>query len=196
MMATSKRRTTPLTKDELFETALRLVDSEGLDALTMRRLADEVGVEAASLYHHIPNKDALIDGMLVKMREEIRLPDPLPTGWLDIFQAIFAEYYRMLAAHPNLVMYAGRRVETDPETSGLESLTQMGFSADDAVELWQSVIAFAAGFSLFSSSYAETDTSDLPAGLATRMAEWREATVSRTLRVILEGYAAGQDLAG
>jgi AcrR family transcriptional regulator len=194
-MVTSKRRTTPLTTDELFETALRLVDTEGLEALTMRRLAEEVEVEAASLYHHIPNKDALIDGMLVQMRSEIRLPDPLPEDWMDLFQAIFAEYYRMLAAHPNLVMYAGRRVETDPETSGLEALTQLGFTDDDAVELWQSVIAFAAGFSIFSSSYAETDTTDLPAGLAKRMAEWRDETVGRTLRVILAGYAANRGIA-
>ncbi len=165
-MVTSKKRTAPLTTDELFATALRIVDAEGLEALSMRRLAKEVGVEAASLYHHIPNKDALIDGMLLQMRQEMRLPDPMPTDWMDIFAAIFAEYYRMLAAHPNLVIYAGRRVETDPETSGLEALSQMGFSDDDAVDLWQSVIAFCAGFSLFSSSYAETDTSDLPPGLA------------------------------
>ena len=188
-MVTSKNRSTPLTADELFATALRIVDTEGLGALSMRRLAKDVGVEAASLYHHIPSKDALVDGMLLKMREDIRLPDPLPADWRELYAAIFAEYYRMLAAHPNLVIYAARRVETDPETSGLEALTQLGFSNDDAVELWQSVIAFCAGFSLFSSNYAETDTSDLPPGLAKRMTEWREQTVGRTLRIILEGYA-------
>lgn len=188
-MIKSKKRSTPLTPDELFSTALRMVDAEGFAALSMRRLAAEVGVEAASLYHHIPNKDALIDGMLLQMRQEIRLPDPLPADWKDLYAAIFAEYYRMLAAHPNLVAYAGRRVETDPETSGLEALVQMGFTQEDAVELWQSVIAFCAGFSLFSSSYAETDTTDLPPGLATRMAHWRTDTVTRTLRVILDGYA-------
>jgi len=192
-MATSKKRTTPLTTQELFQTALRLVDEHGLEALTMRRLAEEVGVEAASLYHHIPNKDALIDGMLVRMRSEVQVPDPLPEDWIDVFQAVFAEYYRVLAAHPHLVIYAGRRVESDPETSGLIALTQLGFTEDDAVELWQSLIALAAGFSLFSSSHAQTDTSDLPEGLAQRMAEWRDDTCARTLRVILEGYAAARD---
>ena len=190
-MVTSKRRKAPLTRDELFETALRLVDDEGLEALTMRRLGDEVGVEAASLYHHVPNKEALIDGVLVRMRSEVRLPDPLPTEWMDIFEVIFAEYRRVLTAHPNLMLYAGRRVESDPETSGLESLAQMGFSEDDAVELWQSLIAFSVGFSVFSSAAAETDTSDLPPGLALRMAQWRDETFSRTLRMILGGYAAG-----
>lgn len=189
-MTTSKRRDTPLTADELFSAALRIVDAEGLAALTMRRLADEVGVEAASLYHHVPNKDALIDGMLVKMRSEVRVPDPLPEHWIDIFHMIFSEYRRVLTAHPNLVVYAGRHVETDPQTSGLEALVQMGFSEDEAVGLWQSIIAFSVGFSLFSSSVAQTDTVDLPSSLATRMAEWRDSTFDRTLRIMLEGYAA------
>lgn len=189
-MPTSKKRSTPLTTDELFTTALAIVDAEGLGALSMRRLAKEVGVEAASLYHHIPNKDALIDGMLLKMRTEMRIPDPIPDDWMDLFEAIFIEYYRTLVAHPNLVIYAGRRVESDPETSGLEALTFMGFAEDDAVELWQSLIAFCAGYSLFSSSAAETDTRDLPPGLASRMAVYDDATVSATLRVLLEGYDA------
>lgn len=189
-MVTSKKRTKPLTTDELFTTALNIVDSEGLDALSMRRLANEVGVEAASLYHHIPNKDALIDGMLVKMRAEMKIPDPVPEDWMDLFEAIFLEYYRTLAAHPNLVIYAGRRVEGDPKTSGLEALTYMGFAEEDAVELWQSLIAFCAGYSLFSSSRAEADTSDLPPNLAMRMTEWDDDTVRTTLRVILEGYGA------
>jgi AcrR family transcriptional regulator len=189
-MPTSKKRTTPLTKDELFETALRLVDEHGLEALTMRRLAEEVGVEAASLYHHVPSKEALIDGVLVRMRSEVRLPDQLPSDWMDIFEVIFAEYRRVLTAHPNLMLYAGRRVESDPETSGLESLVGMGFAEDDAVELWQSSIALSVGFSVFSSSAAETDTSDLPPGLGLRMAEWRDETFARTLRMVLEGYSA------
>ena len=188
-MATSKKRTSPLTKEELFASALRIVDAEGLEALSMRRLANEVGVEAASLYHHVPNKDALINGMLVKIRAEVGPPDPLPEDWRELFTAIFVEYYRVLAAHPNLVIYAGRRVESDPETSGLEALSYLGFSEDDAVELWQSLIAFCAGYSLFSSSRAETDTRELPAGLANRMATWDEHTVATTLRTIIDGYA-------
>jgi AcrR family transcriptional regulator len=189
-MVTSKRRTTPLTKDELFGTALRLVDEEGLEALTMRRLAEEVGVEAASLYHHVSSKEALIDSVLVRMRSEVRLPEQLPDDWMEVFEVVFREYRRVLTAHPNLMLYAGRRVDSDPETSGLESLVAMGFAEDDAVELWQSLIALSVGFSVFSSSAAETDTSDLPSGLAQRMAEWRDETFARTLRLVLEGYSA------
>lgn len=190
MATQKKKRTTPLTKDELFTRALAIVDAEGLEALSMRRLAAEVGVEAASLYHHIPNKDALLDGVVVKMRSEIQLPMPLPEDWIDLMVAIFAEYRRVLAAHPNLVVLSGRNVESDPEESGLIFLTQIGFSDDDAVDLWQSMIAFVVGYSMFSSSAVESGVEDLPTHLARRYSEWRDDTCIRTLRVILEGYNA------
>jgi AcrR family transcriptional regulator len=191
-MATPNKRTTPLTTDEIYDAALKIVDAEGLDALTMRRLASEVGVEAASLYHHIPNKDALIGGMLVQMRSEIQLPEPLPEDWIDLFVTIFAEYRRVLSAHPNLVIYAGRRVESDPSPDGLQYLIQQGLSEDDAVGLWQSMIAFVTGFALFSSRAAETDTSNQSPELAGRLAEWRDDTADKTLRAMLESYAASR----
>ena len=110
---------------------------------------------------------------------------------MDLMEVIFAEYRRVLAAHPALIRYAGRRVESDPD-SGLVVLTQLGFSDDDAVDLWQSVTAFVVGFSMFSSAQAEMDTSDLPEGLARRVADWRDETCVRTLRMILEGYDASR----
>lgn len=188
-MPTSKRREAPLTRDELFERALRIVDSEGLEALTMRRLAADVGVEAASIYHHVPNKEALLDGVLVRMRSEIQIPDPLPEDWRELMLAIWAEYRRNLTAHPNLMPLAGRRVESDPD-SGLVFLTQLGFSDSDAVELWQSMMAFAVGFSLYSASQTLSDVSDLPPGLATRMEEWRDETCLSSLRMLIDGYDA------
>ena len=190
-MVQPKKRTTPLTRDEIFERALTIVDERGLEGLSMRRLAEDVGVEAASLYHHVPNKDALLDGVLVRVRAEMRLPDPMPEDWRDLMEAIFTEYRRVLAAHPALIPLAGRRVESDPD-SGLVFLTQLGFSDDEAVELWQSMIAFVVGFSMFSSSYAKSDTFDLPTDLAKRMTEWRDETCSRTLRMIIESYDAAR----
>ena len=168
--------------------ALALVDSEGLEALTMRRLGADVGVEAASLYYHVSNKEALLDGVVARMRSEVRLPDPMPEDLIDIMGAIFAEYRRVLAAHPHLISMAGRRVETDPE-SGLVVLTRAGFAENDAVDLWQSMLAFVVGFSMFSSTAAESVVSDLPPGLARRMQEWRDDTCVRTLRMILGAYS-------
>jgi AcrR family transcriptional regulator len=188
-MTTSRKRDEPLTKDELFERALAIVDEEGLEALSMRRLASDVGVEAASLYHHVPNKEALLDGALELMRTEVRLPEPMPEDWREAMAQIWAEYRRMLANHPNMVPLAGRRVESDP-IGVLEGLVQMGLSEDDAAGLWQSLLAYTVGFSMFSSAYTQLDTYDQPPGLAARLADWRDETCVDTLRMIVDGYDA------
>lgn len=186
-MASGKGHRGRITKEALFDKALEIVDADGLEGLSMRKLAAAFGVEAASLYHHVPSKEALLDGVLVRMREEMRIPDPIPDDWRDLMQAIFAEYGRVLAAHPNLASLAGRRVETDPD-SGLIFLTQLGFDDDLAVELWQSMIACTVGFAMFASAYATSDTWDLPDKLAERMTVWRDETRAKTLRAIIDAY--------
>lgn len=187
-MAISKNRQSALTKAELYERALALVDAEGLDALSMRRLAADVGVSVASLYHHVPNKEALLDGALLRMREEIRFPEQFPEDWRDLYTLIFMEYRRIFASHPNMITLAGKKVESDPQDSGLVYLIQLGFAEEDAVDLWQSLMAFTLGFSVFSSQTAPIDTFDLPSNLAERMDRWDDETCERTLRMILESY--------
>ena len=61
----------PLTRDRVLRTAMDLADRDGLDALTMRALADELGVEAMSLYYHLPNKSAILDGVVEVAFDEI-----------------------------------------------------------------------------------------------------------------------------
>lgn len=65
-------RREPLTRERIVEAARTLADAEGLDALTMRRLAAELGVEAMSLYHHVPSKDALLDGLVAAAIAEVQ----------------------------------------------------------------------------------------------------------------------------
>lgn len=60
-----------LTRERILEAAKGLADAEGLGAVTMRRLAAELGVEAMSLYHHVPNKDALLDGLIAAVVGEV-----------------------------------------------------------------------------------------------------------------------------
>lgn len=60
-----------LTRDRIIETAAALADAQGIEAVTMRRLADELGVEAMSLYHHTPNKAAILDGLVDLVFTEI-----------------------------------------------------------------------------------------------------------------------------
>lgn len=188
---TRHRRERPLTRDELLDAALGIVDSEGLAALTMRRLAAAVGVEAMSLYYHVPHKEALLDGTLERMRLEMRLPETAPDDWADALEAVFVEYRRVLAAHPNMLPLAARRTDRTG-ASGLLYLIDQGVATDDAVELYQSLVAFTVGYSVLSSPLVETAWAGLPEALGQRLREWRDATFRRTLRIVMDGYRAGK----
>jgi AcrR family transcriptional regulator len=72
---TPKRSRRPLSRDRALHAAVELADAEGIDAVTMRRLAQTLGVEAMSLYHHVANKSDILDGMVDLVFAEIELPD-------------------------------------------------------------------------------------------------------------------------
>jgi len=184
---TSRRRERPLSRDELLTTALRIVDTEGLHALTMRRLGDAVGVEAMSLYKHVPNKDVLLDLTVELMRSEMLVPDPMPTDLVELMVCIFGEYRRVLAAHPNMLPLAGRRADGLAPT-GLQFMIGQGFEPNDAVELYQSLAAFTIGYAMMSSPFARVDPSQWAGELADRTRDWRDGTCEGTIRMILAGY--------
>lgn len=77
-----------LTHDRVLQAALTLADAEGLDALTMRRLGTALGVEAMSLYRHVPNKEALLDAMV----------DVIVHEWIDDGAALKADWRARIAA--------------------------------------------------------------------------------------------------
>ena len=72
----------PLTRIRIVKAAIRLADAEGIEALSMRRLAKNLGVEAMSLYNHVANKGELIDAMLDEVLGRIEVP-PEDTAWDD-----------------------------------------------------------------------------------------------------------------
>jgi AcrR family transcriptional regulator len=77
---TGSRRRTPLTRERVLQTAVRRADEGGLESLSMRKLGQELGVEAMALYHHFANKDDLVDGMVDIVFGEIELP-PSTRDW-------------------------------------------------------------------------------------------------------------------
>jgi AcrR family transcriptional regulator len=70
----AKRKREPVNRERALRVAMEVADAGGLAELTMRRIADELGVEAMSLYHHVPNKDAILDGMIDLVFDEIEMP--------------------------------------------------------------------------------------------------------------------------
>ena len=94
-----------LTRELIIGAALRLIDEEGMDALSMRRLAAELGVDPMAIYHHLPGKAAVVTGVVEAVFAELRVPPPGDKGWQDGVRA-FARAYRDVArAHPHLVLH-------------------------------------------------------------------------------------------
>ena len=125
----------PLTRERILTTALDLIDSHGLDALSMRRLGAELGVEAMSLYNHVPNKDALLDGVTEVALGEIDLPPVQGDDWAASIKVACTSFRNMLLAHPHLIpLVAGRSEVTPagyrPVELSLGMLKQAGFPPD------------------------------------------------------------------
>src|ERR671937_1783890 len=87
-----------VTRDRLVREALALLDEVGFDGLTMRRLAERLGVRAASLYNHVGDKLELLALLGDAVCAEVREPDP-GTNWRAQLEALAADYRRVLLAH-------------------------------------------------------------------------------------------------
>ena len=74
----TRRRRDPISREAIVQAAVRLLDTEGLDAFSMRRVADELGTGAASLYWHVGSKDGLLDLVMDQVIGEQRVPEPEP----------------------------------------------------------------------------------------------------------------------
>ena len=95
----AKTQRLPLSTERVLEAALELADSDGIDALSMRRLGQHLGVEAMSLYNHVANKDEVIDGILELVTREFGSPDP-DEAWKEGIRASAISMRDALLAHP------------------------------------------------------------------------------------------------
>jgi TetR/AcrR family tetracycline transcriptional repressor len=97
----------PLGRGRILDAALSLVDDGGIEALSMRRLAKELGVDPMAIYHHLPNKRALLSAMIGEVFSEMRVPDLGETGASEDWRRrvrVWAHAFREVArAHPRLV---------------------------------------------------------------------------------------------
>jgi len=99
-------RRTPLSRERVLAAAVDLADSAGIDALTVRRLAESLGVEAMSLYYHVPNKEAILDGIVelvfTEIEREVRSFEVPETdaAWQAALRARILGARRVMLRHP------------------------------------------------------------------------------------------------
>src|SRR5579862_1457606 len=95
-MAATRRK--PLNRERILDTALALVDDEGIEALSMRKLGQALGYEAMSLYNHVANKDDLLAGILDLVLAEMEPPDP--DGGFPAIRTAALSAHEALKRHP------------------------------------------------------------------------------------------------
>lgn len=114
-MPSKPRKRTPLTRERALAAAMAIADTEGIDALTMRRVAKALGVEAMSLYYHVASKDDLLDGMIDLVFSEIEVPPP-GDDWVDAMRARAVSARAALLRHPWAVSLMDSRTAPGPAT--------------------------------------------------------------------------------
>ena len=140
----------PLTRPRVVRTALRLVDEHGLPALTMRALATELQVTPMALYHHVRDKDELIDLMVDLMLGEVDL-GALTGDWATQLRALGCAIHHVLTAHPTLARVYSTHVRIGPHSlkimeRGLALLLHAGFFPPEAANAFFALFTYIAGY--------------------------------------------------
>lgn len=131
---------------------MALADQEGIEAVSMRRVGAELGVEGMSLYRHIPNKEALLIGLHALMLSEVRHHDG-PTGdWKERLRVVMRSLRGAYMAHPSIAQLHGRTHGTDVGfvhfEQDLATMAEAGFMPEEAGLALRSLLSFTTGFSL------------------------------------------------
>ncbi|RJO74743.1 TetR/AcrR family transcriptional regulator [Nocardia panacis] len=106
----------PLNRERVLDAAIRVADRGGVQAITMRRVAQELGVEAMSLYHHLPNKDAILDSVVDAVFAAIELPDGAAADWRDAIRTRAFSARTVLSRHSWALGLMDSRRDPGPAT--------------------------------------------------------------------------------
>lgn len=149
-MSTARR--SPLTRERVLRAAVRLADKHGLEALSMRRLATSLRVEAMSLYNHVTNKDDVLDGIVDLVIGEITLPTP-GGDWKAAMRGRATSAHTVLLAHPWAALLIVSRMNVGPNMfryieATISTLRHAGLSWAHTDRAWNAIDSYIYGFTL------------------------------------------------
>ncbi|GAA3754189.1 TetR/AcrR family transcriptional regulator [Salinactinospora qingdaonensis] len=157
----------PLTRELVLHTALALADQHGVAALSMRKLAQQLGVEAMSLYHHVASKDDVLDGIVDLVFNEIELP-PTTADWKAAMRDRAISTRHALRRHPWAAGLMESRSAPGPATlrhhdAVLAILRAGGFSVAMAAHAYSLLDSYIYGFALQEANLPFEASDDLSA---------------------------------
>lgn len=152
------RRGGTLSRRKIQEVALRLIDEEGLEALTMRKLGGALGVDPMALYRHFENKEALLDGVAERLWAEVERTSRDGGNWKDQLRSIARSLRELAHAHPNaysLVMTREVIAEAALSLSEakLKALKAAGFDEDFSARTVRTLVSYGIGYGAVELSY-------------------------------------------
>jgi AcrR family transcriptional regulator len=169
-------RRVPLTRERIMRVALEIVERDGVDALSMRRLAKEFGVEAMSLYNHVHGKSDILDGIAEVVLDGLELPDELPSDWAAGVRVLAHAFRSVALAHPRAcAVILTRKVLSPsglrPMEACLSLLLRSGFDEATAVHSIRVLMSFLVGSLLRQVGVLPTLGERDPASAETRIAD-------------------------
>jgi AcrR family transcriptional regulator len=147
-----KQQRVPLTRERVLRAAIDIADSGGIESLTMRRLAEKLEVKPMSLYYHVANKDAIIDGIVDVAFSEISLPR-VGQAWKPAMRDRAISVRHVLDDHPWATSLMQGRVNPGPallhhHDAVIGCLREGGFTVAMAAHAFSAIDAYVYGFSL------------------------------------------------
>jgi AcrR family transcriptional regulator len=137
-------------REQITAAAIGIADAEGLGAVTMRRVAAEIGSGTMTLYRYVPTKDHLLDLMIDATEGELSLPDVPPADWRAGLRAVACMQRGRLLRHPWLASLESGRPSFGPNSlrnleRGFGMLDGLGLDIDQMMVLVSTLLAFVRG---------------------------------------------------
>ena len=163
------RRRDPLTQEAIVSAALRVLDAEGLEGFSMRRVAEELDTGAASLYWHVGSKDGLLDLILEQViAEQVDLiPDPDPDQWREQLKEVARTMRRTILGHRDIVEISIGRIPMGPNALLLServlAIMRGGDVPDElAVQSYLLLMSAVNGFTMDEAGWADEEGAGNP----------------------------------
>lgn len=142
-----------LTRERIVRAAIELIETDGADALSMRRVAGALDVAVMSLYNHVPNKAALLDGVAEQIMGRLELADDPAAAWQARARALIRAFRKVAHDHPRSVtVLLTRRIESAealrPVERALAIAEAAGFDGPTSVRIMRALLAYAIGAQL------------------------------------------------
>ncbi|MGA9675302.1 MAG: TetR/AcrR family transcriptional regulator C-terminal domain-containing protein [Mycobacterium sp.] len=154
-LSDSGRDNGQLNRSMILQAALRIVDRDGVDGLSMRRLSEAVGRDPVMLYRHVPNKAAVLDGVAEMVLAQLSV-DSTDPDWAGQLRTVARDFRQLALTHPNVVpLLVTRPLATPlgqrppgmlrPLEDVLALLTSAGFTGEDALHIYRVLFGYLYG---------------------------------------------------